>query len=360
MRVLSVQQPWAHLIVRGMRTVEVRSWTSDYRGRIAIHASSAVPSKEIEAEWQRDEKTARVFADQGWRSRNDLKSLPRSAIVGTVELRGVHLGKTLHQQNARPIPRHDFNQALYSALGRVGGGYGWTQPRVEPAPVVIPDDQYAWTFGKPCVIDPIEDVLGLQRLWTLPKEIAATVQEREDATRSGQWKPPATDYGKRRRAMEDWGRQWDKLYDDLGWRLLLEAYWEVQATQFDFEDEDFEKQFRRTLRKWIEQYGVVVPGAGLHVRVPPTLGKWFDDRPIVRALEFEATVRWELQEQIRKDEEDARAHSYHAQVTGLLRDLKARAARRPISNAEIVKRVKDECKRLLEEGVQAEMRAHGL
>src|SRR5882672_2715273 len=101
MRVLSIQQPTAHLVVRSLQRVIVKSWGTDFRGRIAIHASSAVPSKEIEREWTRDERTARVFADQGWSGRNDLKTLPRGAIIGTVEVRSVNLGKALHTQNAR-------------------------------------------------------------------------------------------------------------------------------------------------------------------------------------------------------------------------------------------------------------------
>lgn len=337
MRVLSIQQPWAHLIVRGMRTVDVRSWTRDYRGRIAIHASSAMPSKEIESEWQRDEQTARVFADQGWRSRGDLKTLPRSAIVGTVELRNVHIGKALHTQHARQIPRHDFDEALYAALGRVGGGFGWTQPRVAPAPVVIPDDQYAWTFAKPCVIEPLEDVAGQQHLWRLPNDLADVVLEREAATQAGTWRAPAVDAAKRRRAMEDWGRAWNKVYDDLAWRLLFEGFWEMQTEYLTFDDEDIEKQFKRSLRLWIDAYGFALPGAGKHVRIPPHLAKWFPGKPVVRVLEFEATVRWEVQEQLRAEADEARMHSHHAQLADMLRDLKGRAARRPISNAEIAK-----------------------
>jgi ASCH domain len=39
--VLTVRQPWASLIVNGMKTVENRTWVTDYRGRLWIHASAA-------------------------------------------------------------------------------------------------------------------------------------------------------------------------------------------------------------------------------------------------------------------------------------------------------------------------------
>ncbi|MFD0366314.1 ASCH domain-containing protein [Nocardia sp. GCM10030253] len=38
LRVLSVRRPWANLIVAGRKTVENRSWSTAYRGRLVIHA----------------------------------------------------------------------------------------------------------------------------------------------------------------------------------------------------------------------------------------------------------------------------------------------------------------------------------
>lgn len=355
MRVLSIQQPTAHLVVRNLQHAIVKSWGTDFRGRIAIQASSAVPSKEIEKEWTRDERTARVFADQGWSGRNDLKDLPRGAIIGTVELRSVNLGKALHGQNARQIPRFDMNEALYAALGRVGGGFGWNEPRIEPVPVVIPDDQYAWTFAHPVAIEPIEDVMGQQHLWNLTRELSKIVEEREARMRAGEWRPPAINPGKRRRAMIAWEREWNKVYDELGWRLLLEAYWEVQVSQQKFDDPDFEGQFVRSMQRWTKHFGVAVPGRGLHIRVEPHLRSLFGGRDLVRALEFEATVREDLERQMKSAEEEARAERYHRQLVDLIRELKEKAARKPISDAEIRTRVKNQFKRLVEEAVEREM-----
>ncbi|SFT82634.1 ASCH domain-containing protein [Paraburkholderia aspalathi] len=39
---LSIRQPWAELIVSGRKTIEVRTWTTDYRGAVFIHASKSV------------------------------------------------------------------------------------------------------------------------------------------------------------------------------------------------------------------------------------------------------------------------------------------------------------------------------
>jgi hypothetical protein len=41
MRALSVRQPWAWAICVGLKRVENRTWTTDYRGPVAIHAAAA-------------------------------------------------------------------------------------------------------------------------------------------------------------------------------------------------------------------------------------------------------------------------------------------------------------------------------
>jgi hypothetical protein len=39
MYVLSLLQPWASLVVLGVKTIETRSWATRHRGKILIHAS---------------------------------------------------------------------------------------------------------------------------------------------------------------------------------------------------------------------------------------------------------------------------------------------------------------------------------
>jgi hypothetical protein len=46
MRALSIRQPWAELIVRGIKDVENRSWLTHHRGPLLIHASQTKPTRE--------------------------------------------------------------------------------------------------------------------------------------------------------------------------------------------------------------------------------------------------------------------------------------------------------------------------
>lgn len=43
MRALTLTQPWATLVALGHKTWETRSWGTDHRGRLAIHAAKSYP-----------------------------------------------------------------------------------------------------------------------------------------------------------------------------------------------------------------------------------------------------------------------------------------------------------------------------
>ena len=70
MKTISLQQPYAELVLQGRKTLDLRTFNATFRGRFAIHASQTV---------QKD-----ICALYGL----DPDSLPRGAIVGTVELVG--------------------------------------------------------------------------------------------------------------------------------------------------------------------------------------------------------------------------------------------------------------------------------
>src|SRR5713101_3076440 len=43
---LSLKQPWAALLVHGLKTIEVRKWPTTRRGRVLIHASRVSDARE--------------------------------------------------------------------------------------------------------------------------------------------------------------------------------------------------------------------------------------------------------------------------------------------------------------------------
>ncbi|MEZ6080755.1 MAG: ASCH domain-containing protein [Pirellulaceae bacterium] len=75
-RALSVRQPHAEAIMRGIKTVEYRSRRTNVRGRIYIYASMGRYQSGIEAEMLDEYGISDVCSDD----------LPRGVLIGTVEL----------------------------------------------------------------------------------------------------------------------------------------------------------------------------------------------------------------------------------------------------------------------------------
>ena len=48
MKVLTLKQPWATLVSEGIKEYEFRSWKTNYRGNVLIHAGAGIDKKEME------------------------------------------------------------------------------------------------------------------------------------------------------------------------------------------------------------------------------------------------------------------------------------------------------------------------
>jgi activating signal cointegrator 1 len=107
-KALSVRQPWASLIVCGLKTVEIRRWSTTYRGRLYIHASKSQDDIAL--------------------NRFQLESPPMGVLLGTVELARVEpFTSELWDELAE---KHLDNGAF------IPGFYAWhlenAQPLAEP------------------------------------------------------------------------------------------------------------------------------------------------------------------------------------------------------------------------------------
>lgn len=83
MKAISIQQPWAELIVRGIKDIENRTWTTTYRGPLAIHAGlKPRPSANLErwTEVMEGRPAVRAILE------SDGKQFPRGGLVGVVDL----------------------------------------------------------------------------------------------------------------------------------------------------------------------------------------------------------------------------------------------------------------------------------
>jgi hypothetical protein len=70
---LGIQQPWAELILRGVKTIEVRSLATQIRGTIYLYTSKRTSTFDF---------AAQAIADNGL----NLDALPKGLLVGTVDI----------------------------------------------------------------------------------------------------------------------------------------------------------------------------------------------------------------------------------------------------------------------------------
>lgn len=77
MKAISLLQPWASLVVMGVKKIETRNWATTQRGNILIHASQG--------------KAGSIFADEPPFKKYipDFKKLPFGAIVGQATITDV-------------------------------------------------------------------------------------------------------------------------------------------------------------------------------------------------------------------------------------------------------------------------------
>lgn len=134
MKALSLWQPWASLVIIGAKRIETRSWYTDYRGPLVIHAASKVTNAQLLLHHEEPFKSA--LAEHGIRRWQDM---PLGACIGIVELVDVRQvygpGAYVVEPRAKPLepplePERSFG--LYDA-----GRFAWVlrKPRALPKPV---------------------------------------------------------------------------------------------------------------------------------------------------------------------------------------------------------------------------------
>lgn len=122
-KAISIKQPWASLIAWGYKTIEWRSWATNYRGPLLIHASGH-----------------KYIADDG----NDSVELPTGAIIAQVDLIDV-----------RPFLPTDVESAILSEFFHCESVRGM-----------------AWVLANPRQVEPVRHK-GRLRLWEFGGEVRA-------------------------------------------------------------------------------------------------------------------------------------------------------------------------------------------
>lgn len=112
MKVITLTQPWATLVAIGAKKIETRSWSTPYRGPLAIHAAKGFPTSARDLMW-----TEPFFSALGeWgRTHNFSLGLPLGKIIAVCELKEV-LPIVAFQDGVRFQRETDYWKASYLNL----------------------------------------------------------------------------------------------------------------------------------------------------------------------------------------------------------------------------------------------------
>lgn len=165
MKCLSIQQPYANFVCSGVKTVENRSWKTDYRGRILIHASGysfAWPDADFLPESYLKRMEPFIGVD-------DLSDLPKDLLAYH------NLVKRTFSFYSQEFSKNDNLEWLESAVKK----FGYALPAMsivgeaELANIVetcdnefADESRYHWILENPVLYDkPVANVVGRLRLW---------------------------------------------------------------------------------------------------------------------------------------------------------------------------------------------------
>lgn len=160
MKALTLTQPWATLIACGAKRIETRSWATDFRGRIAIHAAKGLGPVGGKRGFQEqcamppfDAALGKHFEDYGAMvdPRKAADALPLGAIVAIadlVDVRRIDM-KLRAQLQAQTITPWEIDFGDYTS-----GRYAWSLENV----TALPEPIYC---------------NGALSLWEVPPEIIA-------------------------------------------------------------------------------------------------------------------------------------------------------------------------------------------
>ena len=137
MKAITIWQPWAQLLVAGIKQNETRSWQTHYRGELLIHAAKQPPLRGIQtvpdAAWKK------ALLSLGLNEEDDpVESFPIGVIVGKVKI----------------VDCRQIDDALIKRLSAEELAYGDFTP-----------GRYAWVMEEPEILKQPIPAKGKQGLW---------------------------------------------------------------------------------------------------------------------------------------------------------------------------------------------------
>ncbi|HEV7333402.1 MAG TPA: ASCH domain-containing protein [Flavisolibacter sp.] len=133
MKTISLLQPWASMVIMGVKTIETRSWQTAYRGPLLIHASKGIKGSIL-----CNKQPIRNYI-------TDFNELPFGAIIGSVTLKEIIPVEKLHLP-AASIAALTLEEKAFG--NDTKGRYAWilTDPVPMESPIRIGGTLGLWDY----------------------------------------------------------------------------------------------------------------------------------------------------------------------------------------------------------------------
>ena len=129
MRALTLTQPWATLVAIGAKRIETRSWRTNHKGLLAIHAARSLPKNWRQFQSEPFQRFLEPRCGLNGFGSPHIDRLPRGMVVAVVELVGVY-----------PIEEWtpSFGEDEWFFGDYSPGRYAWVMRAVRELPVPVP------------------------------------------------------------------------------------------------------------------------------------------------------------------------------------------------------------------------------
>lgn len=146
MKAITIKQPWAYLICAGIKDIENRSWKTNFRGRVLIHAGKG---RQYSIQQLLNLNQKQVFDEKIGCEYDFVKTFPKGAIIGSVEI-------------VDCVINHP------SIWAEKSNGYSQSYPN--GVPVIYGNKKhppiYNWVLANPILYPkPIENIKGKLSFW---------------------------------------------------------------------------------------------------------------------------------------------------------------------------------------------------
>ena len=184
MKAITLWQPWATLLACGAKQYETRSWATEYRGPIAIHAAKRrLDIQDLDGNMC----IATLESLQLVTATQMMKSLPYGCIIATAELVGVYC---IAAPPDKPLFRDDFSFMFYNDKSSLYSPAPLNVVSVQPNlsikfglgknEMLFGDwmpGRYAWEFSNMKLLSEPVPAKGKQRLWNWEEDIICSTSE---------------------------------------------------------------------------------------------------------------------------------------------------------------------------------------